>query len=167
MDELFKTDCIRTFTGKSVNVFNPKPEMFDIIDIAHSLSRQCRFGGHLPRFFSVAQHSIICAELAPIKNKFTALMHDATEFALMDIPSPIKKRMPDYEEIENNLMKALSGKFGFQYPLPEKVKEIDMFMLKREWNSLMLGNEPFNYVLLSQSQAKIKFLQTFKELSKK
>lgn len=166
MKDLFKPNCIRTFTGKSVNVFDPKPEMFEIKDFAHALSKEQRFGNHLSKNYSVAQHCIICAELSPAEHKLTALCHDLAEALIRDLPKPIKIRMPQYEEIEHNLMKCLSTKFRFTYPLPEKVKEIDDLMLIKEWNALMLGNEPFNYVLLTQAQAKIKFLQTFKELSK-
>lgn len=159
------TDCIRTFTGKYVNVFNPKPNMFCIEDIAHALSKEQRFGNQLRKKYSVAQHSIICAELAPPENKFTALMHDVSEAYLRDLPKPIKIKVPQYEKIEDNLMKSLAEKFGFQYPLPQRVVEIDDFMLKREWNGLMLENEPFSWVLLNEPIANKKFLQLFKELS--
>lgn len=166
MENLFKTDCIRTFTGKYVNVFNPKPEMFDILDIAHALSKEQRFGNHLRSTYSVAQHSIICAEIATPENKLTALCHDFPEAYIRDLPKPIKIKMPQYEEIEHNLMKCLSEKFRFQYPLPQHITDIDAFMLKREWNSLMLGNESFSYILMNATTAKRKFLQKFKELTK-
>lgn len=164
MEDLFMKDCIRTFSGKYVNVFNPDPKTIDIIDVAHALSKEQRFGNHLPKNYSVAQHCIICSELVPNENKYTALMHDVTEAYIKDLSKPIKLRMKEYNEIENNLMEFLSGVFGFQYPLPDKVKEVDLFMLKREWNSLMLGNEPFNYVLMNQAKAKQEFLQTYKSL---
>lgn len=166
MENLFTPDCIRTYTGKYVNVFNPTPDMFDIVDIAHALSKEQRFGNHLNDNYSVAQHSIICSEMAPVENKFTALCHDFSEAFLKDLPKPIKLKMPEYEKVEDNLMLCLSKKFGFQYPLPERVKEIDLFMLKREWNSLMLSNEKFGWNLMSQSTAKRKFMEAYKKLSK-
>ena len=46
-ENLYTKDCIRTFTGIYMNVFNPTSEMICIEDIAHSLSLQCRFAGHL------------------------------------------------------------------------------------------------------------------------
>lgn len=164
MENLFKKDCIRTHSGIYVNVFEPKPEMFFIEDIAHALSKEQRFGNHLPRMYSVAQHSIICAEMAPREYKLTALLHDLAEAYIRDLPKPIKIRLPQYEQIEHNLMKCASLKFGFEYPLPEKVLEIDDYMLKLEWNALMLRNTPFNYVLLKQAEAKKKFLKIFAEL---
>ena len=54
MENLHTADCIRTFTGLYMNVFEPTPEMICIEDIAHGLSNMPRFGGHLPEFYSVA-----------------------------------------------------------------------------------------------------------------
>jgi hypothetical protein len=53
-------DCIRTNSGIYMNVFEPTLDMIDINDIAHVLSNLPRFGGHLDRFYSVAQHSVMC-----------------------------------------------------------------------------------------------------------
>ena len=50
-ENLYTPNCIRTFTGIYVNVFEPTPEMICIEDIAHALSNQCRFSGHLPTFY--------------------------------------------------------------------------------------------------------------------
>lgn len=162
-------DCIRTFTGKEVNIFNPKKEMFCIEDVAWSLSKEQRFGNMLPKSYSVAQHCIICSELVPEENKLTALLHDITESYIRDFPTPIKKhkKLSGYMEVEDNLMKFLSGVFGFQYPLPPRVVEVDAFMAKREWNALMLGNEPFNYVIMNQQTINSRFLKLYKELSKR
>jgi len=92
IENLFTPNCIRTFTGKYVNVFEPTLEMICIEDIAHALSMQCRFGGHLPYFYSVAQHSINCSFLVDTPClKLEVLMHDASEAYLLGIPSPIKK----------------------------------------------------------------------------
>jgi uncharacterized protein len=78
-ENLYEPDCIRTYTGLYINVFNPKPEMIEIEDIAHALSFQCRFGGHLPKFYSVAQHSLNCSYLVKEPAlKLTALLHDAS-----------------------------------------------------------------------------------------
>lgn len=165
MITLSSPNCIRTFTGKEVNVFEPQPEMFEIEDFAHALSKEQRFGNHLSRNYSVAQHSMICAELATKENKLTALLHDLPEAIIRDLPKPIKIRLPEYEKVEHTLMECLSKKFGFTYPLPQEVIDIDNLMLEKEWNALMLKNEKFNWVLMDQKFAKKRFLRLFNELS--
>lgn len=140
-----QSDTIRTFTGKNIDVFNPDPEMICIEDIAHALAQTPRFGGHLPYFYSVAHHSVTCANKfkALYGNKkediLAALMHDASEAYLTDIPRPIKKKLPEYKKIEDVLMKVISEKFGFQYPLSSSVKDVDDLILRWEWKDLMIG----------------------------
>lgn len=140
-ENLYTPNCIRTFSGIYVNVFEPKPEMFVIEDIAHALSHQPRFSGHLRDFYTVGQHSIECSKRVPPPIKFDALMHDASEAYLLDMPSPIKARMPEYKAVEENLMKILAEVFHFKYPLPAEVKAVDKQMLELEWHQFMLGNE--------------------------
>lgn len=166
MEELYKKDHIRTFTGKYVNVFNPTPEMICIEDIAHSLSNQCRFAGHLKQFYSVADHSINCAMQVAEEHKLAALLHDASEAYLIDIPSPIKKRLTNYHEIEDNLMRLIANKFGFTYPFDPVIKEIDEYMLRTEWDCLMLGNEGPKFLKpLINTDAEFVFIRLYKELT--
>lgn len=146
-ENLYAVDCIRTYTGIYMNVFEPTLEMICIEDIAHALSMQCRFGGHLPHFYSVAQHCVHSVDESTKENALQTLMHDASEAYLMDIPRPIKNRLSNYKEIENNLMLKIAEKFGFEYPLHEQTKTIDENMLIWEWNSIMLDancNYPIN-----------------------
>jgi hypothetical protein len=135
--DLYKPDCIRTYTGKYLDVFNPDPEQIDILDIAHALANTCRFGGHTREFYSVAQHSIMVAELVPPELKLQALMHDAAEAYLTDIPTPIKKRLPGYVELEDNLMKVIAARFGFDWPMADEVKAADKAELEYEWYNYM------------------------------
>lgn len=138
------SNCIRTFTGKYVDVFNPDPEMICIEDIAHALSYTPRFGGHLKYFYPVAMHSIYCAEIVET-DKLGALLHDASEAYLTDMPRPIKSQMPQYKEIENNLMDVIAEKFGFTYPLSDEVKAADEQALKYEWVEFMLKGNSYHY----------------------
>jgi hypothetical protein len=131
---------IRTFTGEYINISDPKPEEIHIEDIAHALSLHCRFGGHTRDHYSVAEHSIWVMNMVSEEFKLSALLHDASEAYLMDIPSPIKKLIPDYIKIEDNLMTAIAESLGFQYPLPSAVKEADKFALEWEWKYRVLEN---------------------------
>lgn len=153
------TGIIRVHSGIYVDIFNPKPDMFEIEDIAHGLSMLPRFGGHTKIFYPVAQHSIEVMELVGKSHKYEALLHDASEAYLMDIPSPIKKLLTNYSEIEDNLMKCISEKFGFNYPLHNKVKEADEIQLKYEWNNFVINlNTTVTY---SQNKVKQRFLDIY------
>jgi hypothetical protein len=161
---------IRTFSRKWVNVFEPTLDMFVIEDIAHALSHQCRFGGHLHPFYSVAQHSILCARHADAlkldkKEQLTALMHDSSEAYLVDSPRPIKNKMPEYKVIEDNLMKFLAIKFKFNYPLSEDIHNIDNFLLQQEWNNIMIKlnvSRPWDQIeIYSIEYAEQLFLDTY------
>jgi len=174
-DLLNEDPVIRTYMGKWVNVFDPTLDMFCIEDISHALSHQCRFGGHLSSFYSVAQHSIQCAKQAAIwgldkKEQLTALMHDCSEAYLVDIPRPIKRRMPEYKIIENKLMFFLSETFKFNYPLSELIHNIDNLMLQIEWDNIMIKKDDIPVMhqleIYSIEYAKQLFLDIFDDLTK-
>lgn len=163
MENLHIKKCIRTFSGKYINVFDPDPETILIEDIAHASANLCRWGGHCPEFYSVGQHAVHCSELADEKDKLAMLLHDASEsLGLLDFPRPIKNEFKNYLEIEDNLMRIIAKKFGFQYPLTENMKKIDDIMLNKEWEDLILkpSMECWSPVL-----AKNIFLQTFDKLN--
>lgn len=162
-ENLYTKDCIRTYTGIYMNVFEPTEEMICIEDIAHSLSFMPRFAGHLPKFYSVAQHCILSSYFVKNELKMAALLHDASEAYLMDMPKPIKERMPIYQEIEANLMTVIARKFGFAYPLHPDVKTSDKTMLEWEWKRLML-NEKGSVLLkpLTSEGSEDEFLFHFK-----
>lgn len=165
-ENLYTPDSIRTYSGKYINLINPVPDDILIEDIAHALAKQPRFAGHLPVDFSVAQHSLLCCKLAQKENKLAALMHDASEAYLLDIPTPLKARLKDYKKIEANLMSVIAKKFGFEFPLNDQIKEIDKFLLHWEWNTLMLGEKNDVHAFEHYPKRRIKehFLREFYSL---
>ena len=138
-------DHITTYTGEDFTPSYPDVNQIHIEDIAHALSLMCRANGHFTRFFSVAQHSINCANEAKARNysarvQLACLLHDASEAYLSDITRPVKSHLPDYKEIEKRLQDAIYGKFLCS-PLAEDeitlVEEVDQDMLICEFNALM------------------------------
>jgi uncharacterized protein len=123
---------IQTFTGRSIHPANPSPDEIHIEDIANALARQCRFGGHCLRFYSVAEHCVLLCDHATGPNKFAALMHDASEAYLADIPRPIKPILTQYHAIERHLMAMIADKYGFAWPLPDEVKYLDTAIITDE-----------------------------------
>ena len=98
-------DNIKTYTGIYFNPLEIKVENIEFRDIAHSLSLQCRGGGHIKHFFSVAQHSINCSLEAKARGfskkvQLACLLHDASEAYISDITRPVKRQLEQYMEIE-------------------------------------------------------------------
>lgn len=171
---------IETFSGKRVHFLNPDPESITIEDIAHALSRICRFNGHTREFYSVAEHSWKGAVYISHPYKLGMLLHDATEAFLCDIPSPIKDYLPDYRKIEKELLEAILLKFGIEEQLPEIVKYYDLVLLSNEAHHLIpsRGNDwemwkhvkrpvvsaEFKPLCLQPDVAKKVFLDKFYEL---
>lgn len=160
---------IRTFTGQMVNVLNPDPEQIFIEDIAHALSNICRFGGHTRQFYSVAQHSVMVAQKFDQPYlRMSALLHDAAEAYLLDLPRPIKVKMLDYQHAETVMMQAIAKRFGLQLPMPKLITGADDLMLNTEWLWLMTGEyNHHDYIALPPAEAKQQFLDLFIETDKK
>lgn len=127
--------CIETYSGHMFPISDPKESDVRITDIAHALSKICRFTGHCSRFYSVAEHSWHCANLLgdqPKEVQLAALLHDASEAYLQDIASPIKQFLPDYAELEDRVASVIFKKYGLQYPFNELIKYADLSMLSTE-----------------------------------
>ena len=159
-------NAILVHSGVIFDVFNPKIEDIKIIDIAHALSNLCRYGGHTPKFYSVAQHSVICSyEAGTPREQLDFLMHDSTEAYLIDLPSPIKKNMQNYVDIENNLYTFISAAFNLTNPLQPRVKEVDRLVLEFEYRHFF-EEEGLKFEFWSPEEAKKMFLDRFEELVK-
>ena len=130
---------LQTVSGRWVNPFEPDPEQLDIDDIARALGNLCRFGGHSRVFYSVAQHSVIVSELVEqrggdVEDVFAALMHDASEAYLGDMPHPIKHRSPlgtAFKAAEHELEEVIRERFRIKADSPE-IKRADRALLATE-----------------------------------
>jgi hypothetical protein len=133
MDRKSGRNCITTYTRKRFNTLEPDEKDIDIEDIAHALSMMTRANGHFPEFFSVGQHSIQCCREAIARNyvpelALACLLHDASEAYLSDVTRPVKKNMPMYLQIEEQLQNMIYKKFLGFVPEGEEamlVKNID------------------------------------------
>ncbi len=138
-------DCwIETASGFRFYPLRPDPADICIEDIAHALSNQCRFSGHVREFYSVAQHSILVSGLCPPEHRLWGLLHDASEAYLVDLPRPIKHQssLGDiFREIEQGIMRAVAARFGLPWPEPPQVKHADNALLLAEKRDLMPGKE--------------------------
>lgn len=134
---------ITTYSGHRLDFLNPHPAQIDIQDISRGLSRLCRFSGQTNEFYSVAEHCCILSEFveehSDFDNKLSlqALLHDAPEAYIGDIPAPIKKFLPDYQELEARLWKAIAEKFDLPIELDFRIKTWDKEFCYLEGAQLM------------------------------
>ncbi len=120
-------DWFITYSGIQVSITDPTIDMISIVDIAHALSHQCRYAGHVREFYSVAQHSVLVSWNVPSEFAKEGLLHDAAEAYVQDIIRPIKHMdgMQSYRELEEKFDRLIAEKFGLQYPWHSCVKEAD------------------------------------------
>jgi len=169
---------IQTLSGKHFDYLNAQTDDVDIEDIATALSNICRFAGHLPEFYSVAQHSVLCSQIVPQEYAFEALMHDAAEAYCQDIPAPLKRLLPDYRRIETLVDDLIRSKFGLPLHQSELVKYADLTMLATERRDLEIddgtpwlilkgipASDLIQVVPLRPGQAYGLFINRFNELS--
>lgn len=126
---------VQVKSGAYLDILNPNPEHIYLDDIAHALSMICRYTGHVRRFYSVAQHSVLCCQNAPSRSKWAALMHDAAEAYIGDVSRPLKQLLPEYKAIEKRIESAIFEKFAVVED--EHVKRADREALKTERRDLM------------------------------
>ena len=138
-----KLTKIQTFTGLLMDPLNAQPHELLIEDIAHALSNMPRFAGHLKEFYSVGEHCLRCLSFAmDTPYDLEVLLHEATEAYLMDMPSPIKHRFPDYVAAEKRLAGVIDIRFGlYSTMFKDRIKEIDKFVLQEELSFLLGKSE--------------------------
>lgn len=106
-------------------------------DVLHCLPALARFNGYTRKHYSVAQHSVIVARLAAVDHGRThpvtraALIHDAAETYTGDLVVPFKQRMPQYQELEEEIDAKVWAAFGLPFDtdreggLVQQVKRYD------------------------------------------
>ena len=167
---------ILTHSGRHVELIDPDPAEIDIADIARGISRECRFSGQCLEFYSVAQHSVLASRFVSMEYALEALLHDATEAFLRDIPYPLKRLLPEYSRIEGILDRVIRRKFDLPEEMSAPVRLADRVLLATEKRDLMAhdpwawpileGVEPLSEQIVpwSPEVSMERFLQRFAEL---
>lgn len=137
---------MQVYSGAQFWPLDVQTQDFDIRDIAHSLSLQCRYNGHVDKFYSVAEHSVLVSYCVPEEYKLWALLHDAAEAYTGDMVRPLKRSMLDFQLAEDRILYKLAERFNLphttdlvtiQDPIPAVVKEVDNRILLNERHALM------------------------------
>jgi hypothetical protein len=164
-----------------INPIDPMARDINIYDIAHALSQICRYGGHTPVFYSVAEHSLRVADVLDSVGAYeyhlAGLMHDSAEAYLSDITAPVKHNLVGYDAYEDRMLQCICERFNI---LPvakvysDVVKFADRCILATEMRDLfndsgynLYGTPLIEPLLLSRvmspSQASNAFLDRFKD----
>ncbi len=121
----------RMLSGRRLDLLDPTPLDIEIEDIAHGLAFVARWNGQTlgdwP--YSVAEHSILVEELfaraqpaSPARWRLAALLHDAPEYVIGDMISPVKAAVgSDYGVLEARLAAAIRLRFGLPAELPLRI----------------------------------------------
>ncbi|MFW5654473.1 MAG: HD domain-containing protein [Roseicyclus sp.] len=122
----------RMLSGRRLDLLDPTPVDIEIEDIAHGLAFVARWNGQTRGDYpySVAEHSLLVEEIharmqpaAPVKWRLAALLHDAPEYVIGDMISPVKAAVgPGYGELDARLSAAIHLRFGLPALLPKPVK---------------------------------------------
>lgn len=139
---------LRLHSGDVVDLRTLSGNQIRISDIAHGLAHICRFAGQCREFYSVAEHSVLVYNLYLMKvlpetpsraQKLSALLHDAAEAYLVDLPRNVKHSLElnGYRDIEADLERRIADQFGLVDD--PRIKEADKQALEIERRDLFVG----------------------------
>jgi uncharacterized protein len=119
-------------SGRRLDLLDPTPVDIEIEDIAHGLAFVARWNGQTrgDYAYSVAEHSLLVEQIfaridpkAPVKWRLAALLHDAPEYVIGDMISPVKAAVgPGYGALDDRLAAAIHLRFGLPAAIPKTVK---------------------------------------------
>lgn len=175
------------FTNASITLADGQPFDFDDVTrfvptpfvIAHGLSNVCRYGGQCPKPYTVAEHSVHVSYLVPTAYAFEALMHDASEAFLGDVVTPLKRKLPEYKKLEEELTAYINYCYTLPITMSPIVKSVDTEAYFHEHKTLFGFDFPahasrhhvrthpvkFNIDSLTHYEARAIFLRRFEELT--
>lgn len=123
----------RMLSGRRLDLLDPTPVDIEVEDIAHGLAFVARWNGQTKGDFaySVAEHSLLVETLygridpkAAPKWRLAALLHDAPEYVIGDMISPVKSAVgPDYSALDDRLTAAIHIRFGLPATIPAAIKK--------------------------------------------
>ena len=127
------TAGITLLSGKLFDYLNPSADV-DLDDMVTPLSNICRFAGHLPYFYSIAQHLVNTSLIVEggENEQYEALLHDRSEGFTNDITTPLKVANPGFKTIERNIERVTAPTFGVPIEMSPCVHLADRQMLGLE-----------------------------------
>jgi 5'-deoxynucleotidase YfbR-like HD superfamily hydrolase len=119
-------------SGRRLDLLDPTPMDIEIEDIAHGLAFVARWNGQTKGDFAycVAEHSLLVEAIfsrmegdAAPRWQMAALLHDAPEYVIGDMISPVKAAVgPEYGALDERLTAAIHLRFGLPATIPQTIK---------------------------------------------
>jgi len=179
---------MQTYTGVAFRPWSAPADDIVLEDIAHSLAFQCRYNGHVGRFYSVAQHAVLLATYAlddesrpadtRLDDAYWCLFHDAAEAYIGDMVRPVKIEMPAFRALDDDLTAKVAERFNLPGTvIPDHVKSLDarillderdalLTMPPQEWDVDQLAPLGIGIVPWSPEDAEEAFLMTYARLER-
>lgn len=119
-------------SGRRLDLLDPTPVDIEIEDIAHGLAFVARWNGQTRGDwpYSVAEHSLLVEDAyrrqggTEARWQLAALLHDAPEYVIGDMISPVKAAIgAGYGELDARLTAAIHIRFGLPAALPVAIKK--------------------------------------------
>ena len=132
MGNKYEEKWLSTLHVTKFHFLDPSDDEIDIRDIAHALAFTCRYGGHIPVYYSVAEHCIRGLPYISDADKLPWLLHDAEEAYIPDIPRPIKECSPEIKWLGEDLRKKILKRFKAEKANWKKIRMVDDAMLMTE-----------------------------------
>lgn len=125
-------------TASGAQIFPPTSEHYtgdspSLSDIAAGLGRTARFAGQTKLYWTVLAHTFVVAKLVPAEYRIHALLHDAAEAIVGDVPSTWKHGLTSNDEA--HILRMIYEDLGIDGPTDvqqQVVKEVDLACLAAE-----------------------------------
>jgi 5'-deoxynucleotidase YfbR-like HD superfamily hydrolase len=132
---------IKLHGGIFFDFLNPEACDFSMETVAHHLAQGAvRYSGGLSEQFSVAQHSVLVDDIVQNlvedlrvsdpeeywRTRLDALLHDATEFVMGDMTTPLKNLCPDFQAHEKRINNVFADKLGYRANMGPVIRQADL-----------------------------------------
>lgn len=159
---------IWTLSRRGFDLVDPRASDLCIEEIAHALSLTNRFGGHTPRPYSVAEHSLRVVDWlrgrALPRTLLAGLLHDCAEAYVGDVVKPLKDMVPVIHEYEDQILHLAARRFKFDYPFPDLVLRADREVCAQEITEFFEQGRADIAREKPWTEVRDRFLATFDEL---
>lgn len=130
-------NALQTYSGYLMWPLQPHEDEIHVADIAHGLACEYRYANQSPYPYSVAWHSVALSHMVPAHLQKLALIHDAPEAYIKDMPRTIRQQEPfksEYNKIDDRLLDVICSRFDVEnnmeelHPYDTKMSKAEMFI---------------------------------------